>query len=61
MKLNISAGHTIILHPDTVEEAGLRQWLAKRCEDKKVTLLFDTHETANCDQFPALWLEMVKE
>lgn len=58
MKLDVAAGKTIILHPETVEEAGLMQWLSKRCEGKKVTFMFDTHQTANCDQYPALWLEL---
>jgi hypothetical protein len=59
MKLSTVANDTIILHPETVEEAGLMQWLAKRCEGKNVSLLFDTHTEKDCNNYPALWLEFI--
>lgn len=61
MKLATVAGNTIILHPETVKESGLMQWLSNHCENKKVTLRFDTHAIIHCDHHPALWLEIWKE
>lgn len=55
MKLNAVINNGVILHPETVIEAGLMQWLSMRCKGKRMILMFDTH-VIDGNQFPALWI-----
>lgn len=51
----------LILAPETVEESGIMQWLAKRLEGRKVRLFFDTTSYNGCNQHPMLWLDVYGE
>lgn len=51
----------VMLAPETVEEAGVMQWLAKRFEGRRVRLWFDTTSYDDCDQHPMLWIDVYGE
>lgn len=54
---SVTRENAVMLAPETVNEAGLFQWLAKRFEGKAVTLVFDTTDTISTPHMPMLWVK----
>ena len=50
-----SLGKSIIVVPESVQEAGILQWLSKRYEGN-VKLTYDTTTVDGVEHTPALWI-----
>lgn len=58
MKFNSITGmDAIMIKPESLEEVGLMQWLAKRFQGQTVTLEFDTTLLANVPSYPMFWIK----
>lgn len=55
MKLIVGTA-TIMLVPESVQEAGDMQWLVSRFKDKNVRLVFDTTDYMGHERYPMLWV-----
>lgn len=58
MKYHSTTGEdAVMVKPESVEEAGLFLWLAKRFQGKEVRFVFDTTMSNGVPHQPMLWLK----
>lgn len=53
----VTGENAVMLKPETIEEVGLCQWLARRFGGKPVRLEFDTTILSGAPHEPMLWLK----
>lgn len=56
MKISTIGKGSVMVFPETPEDAGIMQWLAKRFEGTEVTLTFDTTQYKEHHYYPTLWV-----